>query len=369
MNTSFQELRIVLAAGGTGGHLFPAQALAEKLQERGHHVYLMTDERAERYGVKFPARSIHIVRSGTVQKHNVLQYAKTFGQLGLGVWESLRILRRIKPHLVIGFGGYPTVPPLMAASFLKIPLVLHEQNAVAGRANAMLAGRASCIAVSFERTRGFDDHLPKCVWTGNPVRQSILDHASYPYTMSQAGQPFNLVVFGGSQGARFFSQIMPKALQLMPETLRARLQITQQCRPEDLAIVREAYEDMALKANLGSFFVNLVDYMSDAHLIIARSGASTVAELGILGRPSILVPFPHSLDQDQAMNARILEEDGGALVLEQDTITPEKMADCIKTLMQQPEALASMARTTQKSGRKNAVQDLADVVERMAKAR
>ncbi len=365
-----KKLTCFLAAGGTGGHLFPAQALAEVLTARGHRVHLMTDDRAERYGVTFPAETIHVIRSATMTKRTPIAVAKTLNRLGQGVFQSLRILKKYKPDIIVGFGGYPTVPPLYGASLASIPLMLHEQNAVAGRANRMLAKKARSIATSFEITKGFEKAINADIrCTGNPVRLPILEGARQAYAPAMAGKAFKLLVFGGSQGARFFSDVVPQAIAFLPDNLRKRLEITQQCRAEDLMRVRDAYEDWGVSADLGSFFADLAQRMCDAHLIIARSGATTIAELSVMGRPSLLVPFPHSLDHDQAMNARILQQKEGAFVIDQDELSPLMLAEQLRKMMQSPDQLSQMAHNARQVGRPAAVIDLADMVEQSVQKR
>lgn len=374
MSTSGFEGSVMLAAGGSGGHLFPAFALAEELGRRGIAVDLMTDMRGDRYGTGFPARKIHQVPAATIAGANPLSAAKTIFTLAKGVSAARRILSEVKPSVVVGFGGYPSFPPIVAASLIGLPTALHEQNAVLGRANRMLARRVTAVATSFENVRLLEGAaVGKARLTGNPVRDAVLREAGKPYVRSAEGAPFYLLVFGGSQGARFFSEMVPPALRLLPAHLQARLSVIQQARPEDVDSVRQAYdgggEQPMIAAEVAPFFKNLPELMAACHLVIGRAGASTVAELTVLGRPSILVPLPHALDNDQLANATRLAEAGGAVCLEQGGITPASLATEIARAMEDPQRMAAAAEAAKGQGRPDAVERLADlVVELMAQS-
>jgi len=358
---------VLLAAGGTGGHLFPAEALAEALSKRGITVDLATDERAERYGKRFPARHIHIITSATVRGRGPVALARTTAALGLGTLQAWRLLARIRPAVVAGFGGYPTVPPLLAATLRKIPTVIHEQNAVMGRANRLLAPRVSTIATSFAEVGASVPHLAgKMVRTGNPVRPAVIA-AVKPFPAPTANGPFRLVVFGGSQGARIMADIAPPAIERLAAELRARLSVVQQAREEDLARVRDSYARASVTAEVAPFFTDLPSRIADGHLVVSRSGASTVAELAAIGRPSILVPLPHALDQDQAANAGVLERAGGALCLRQADFTPDRLAAEISALASAPQKLVAMARAAHSQGALEAAERLADLVAKLAR--
>lgn len=357
---------VILAAGGTGGHLFPAFALAQELGRRSIPVDLVTDMRGDRYGTDFPARAVYRVPSATLSKRSLLGAAQTASILARGIWAAYRLMASVKPAAVVGFGGYPAFPPLVAATLRGIPTALHEQNAVLGRANRLLLKRVSAIATSFERTKFLDGPaLAKARFTGNPVRDQVADWSTQSYHPPSAEGPFSLLVFGGSQGARFFSESVPAAIaQLLPET-RAQLFVVQQCRTEDLAQVESAYRDAGVRAHLATFFANLPEEMAKAHLVIGRSGASTVAELGVMGRPSILVPLPHAIDNDQLQNAQRLAESGGAWCIEQKELTPERLAGAIQRLRAQPHLLAEAAAAAKSQGRPDAVVRLADLVQEL----
>jgi UDP-N-acetylglucosamine--N-acetylmuramyl-(pentapeptide) pyrophosphoryl-undecaprenol N-acetylglucosamine transferase len=295
---------VLLAAGGTGGHLFPAEALAVALARRGVLVDLATDERATRYGDKFPARATHVIPSETVRARDFVSMARTFSVLGFGVAKAWRLIGRLKPAAVVGFGGYPTIPPLLAATLRRIPTVIHDANAVIGRANRMLAPRVTAIATTFPGVLDKEPTLAaKATHTGNPVRPAVTQAASVPYKALDAAGPLRVLVFGGSQGARIMADIVPAAVAQLDPLMRLELEIVQQAREEDVARVSAAYESVGVVgAEVAPFFPDLPARIAKAHLVISRSGASTVAELAAIGRPSILVPLPHALDQGRRRN-------------------------------------------------------------------
>ena len=363
------NLTVLLAAGGTGGHLFPAESLAAELGRRGHAVELATDERADRYGRAFPARAINIVPSATFKGRDPVSLARTLARLGWGTLSAFRLLGRIRPDVVVGFGGYPTFPPMIAAQLRRVPTILHEQNAVMGRANRALAGRVSRIALSFPATRMMGADAAKAVHTGNPVRDMVISAARVPYAVPTLDGEFRLLVFGGSQGARFFSEAVPPAIEKLDPTLRARLRIVQQARAEDAEAVSAAYARMGVAAEVAPFFVDLPARIAAAHLVLCRSGASSVGELAVIGRPSILVPLPGSLDQDQAANAAVLEAAGGGWPIRQAELTPERLAEELGKAMTDPEQLAEAAEAARAAGRADAVSRLADLVEEVARRR
>ncbi|MHB2167563.1 undecaprenyldiphospho-muramoylpentapeptide beta-N-acetylglucosaminyltransferase [Alsobacter sp. R-9] len=358
---------ILLAAGGTGGHLFPAQALASVLERRGAIVHLATDERASRYGGTFPAREIHEIPAATPSGRSPLGIAKAALTLGRGVLAAYGLIGRLRPAVVVGFGGYPTVPPVLAASLRGVPTVIHEQNGVLGRANRMLASRAGRIATGFSSVRSVPSNATgKLAQTGNPVRPAVLEAAAVPFDPSQPGGPLRLVVFGGSQGARVMSDIVPEAVALLSDDERKRLSIVQQAREEDLQRVRDTYARLGVDAEVSPFFRDLPAAIARGHLVVARSGASTVAELSVIGRPSILVPLPHSLDGDQAANAVTLEAGGAAEVIRQADFTPQRLANALKARLANPAGLTRAAEAARSAGIPDAAERLADLVLGMA---
>lgn len=357
---------ILLTAGGTGGHLFPAQALASELQRRGHTVELATDERADKYGSAFPARKVHLIASETLRGKSPVKLAKTALALLRGTLQSRAVIKSLKPEVVVGFGGYPTFPPMFAAKWTATPTILHESNAVMGRANKMLAEGATALATSLPLVNADPKMASKTEVTGNPVRDAVLEKAASPYPDLGSDDPFHLLVFGGSQGARFFSDCVPEALALLPDAAKQRLRLVQQCRPEDIDRVRAAYEAAGIKAELQSFFQDMPARIAQAHLVISRSGASTVSELTVIGRPSILVPLPGALDQDQLANAAGLQKAGGAWPVAQKDLTPQRLAEEISRLLAEPDLLKAAAAAALGEGKPDAVKRLADLVERVA---
>ena len=358
----------LVAAGGTGGHLFPAEALAHELGRRGHAVELVTDERAQRLRTKSAARRVHVVSSATFGSRSPSAVAATTARLGRGFLSALRIVRRTNPLAVIGFGGYPTLPPLFAARVLGRPTIVHEANAVAGRANRLLA-RFAQVATSFPDVKGFEDVRRPPVQTGLPVRPSVLEAAQRGYPAPDPDGDMRLLVFGGSQGARVFAERMTAACAAMPAGLRGRISITQQCRAEDLDDVRAAYADLGVTADLAIFFTDLPERIAAAHLVISRAGASTVAELATIGRPAILVPLPHALDQDQASNASALAGLGGGWRIDQADLTPERLASEIAALSLEPARLSRAAEAARQLARPDAAARLADLVEAVSQPR
>jgi UDP-N-acetylglucosamine--N-acetylmuramyl-(pentapeptide) pyrophosphoryl-undecaprenol N-acetylglucosamine transferase len=351
---------VLLAAGGTGGHLFPAEALADALAKRDAIVDLATDHRAAHF--KFPARNVHLVPSATLRARNPFAMARTAALLALGTAKAWVLVGRTKPNVVVGFGGYPTVPPLFAASLRGIPTVLHEQNGVMGRANRMLAPRVTAIGTGFRTLKNFNRHWQsKITFTGNPVRPLVIAAAATPYATPTDGK-LRLLVFGGSQGARVMAEIVPAAIERMNPDLRARLSIVQQARAEDLDDVRDTYVRLGVGSEIAPFFSDLPARMAAAHLVISRSGASTVAELSAIGRPAILVPLPHALDQDQLANAGVLEAAGGAICIAQADFTAERLTAEIAGLSNNPARLAQMAQAAKSAGTVDAAERLADLV-------
>lgn len=355
----------LLSAGGTGGHLFPAQALSVELAHRGHLVHLATDSRASRYADSFPCDDMHIIPSATISSKNPIKVIGAMWKLFKGMREAGRVIRKIRPDAVVGFGGYPTVPPLLAATQAGRPTVLHEQNGVMGRANKMLAGKVTAIAGGF-LPDGVGPHAAKIFITGNPVRPAVIEASKTEYQPSLADGAFNLVVFGGSQGAQFFGHTLPEALALLPKPLLGRINLMLQARQEDVEAAKAQCDGLGISSEISPFFDNMAGRIADAHLVISRSGASTVSELAAIGRPAILVPYPFALDHDQAANAQGMVDKGGAEVVVQADLTAEKMALMIKTRMNNPMDLAKTAANAKLAGKLEATSLLADMVEAIA---
>lgn len=358
---------ILLAAGGTGGHLFPAEALAVELIKRGYRVRLATDDRALRYSGLFTAEMTDVVPSETVRSRNPVALARTAIMLGYGLAVALKLVRRLKPAAVIGFGGYPTLPPLLAARMLGVPGIIHDANAVLGRANRFLSSRVNAIATSLPGVLDRDPALAgKTVTVGTPMRPAILAAAAVPYDAPQANGPLRLLVVGGSQGARVMSDIVPPAIERLEPALWSRLVLTQQVREEDMARVRAVYDRLKINAELAPFFADLPARLAQNHLVVSRSGAGTVAELAAIGRPSVLVPLPGAIDQDQYANAGVLADADGAIRIVQSEFTPDRLASDISALAAEPARLAAMAAKARSVGRLDAAERLADLVAKVA---
>jgi UDP-N-acetylglucosamine--N-acetylmuramyl-(pentapeptide) pyrophosphoryl-undecaprenol N-acetylglucosamine transferase len=358
---------ILLAAGGTGGHLFPAEALGVELIRRGLRVRLVTDSRALRYGGLFSKDMIDVVPSETMRGRSPWQFVRTGAMLAAGTAVAFQLVRRLKPAAVVGFGGYPTVPPLMAARLAGIPGIIHDANAVLGRANRFLSRHVSAIATSLPGVLDRDPDLAgKTTTVGTPMRPAVLAAAAAAYQPPEATGPFRLLVVGGSQGARVMSDIVPSAIERLEPALWNRLILTQQVREEDMARVRAVYARLKIHAELAPFFADLPARLASNHLIVSRSGAGTVAELAAIGRPSILVPLPGAIDQDQFANAGVLSVANGALRIAQADFTPTRLAAEISALAAEPERLAAMAASARAVGRLDAAERLADLVVKVA---
>ena len=355
---------IVLAAGGTGGHLFPAQALAEELNRRGYIIHLMTDERVRDYGKSFPAAETHIVPSATLSLSKPwLLPGRAFRLYG-GYRSARAILKKVKPLAVIGFGGYPSFPPILAAARLRIPSCVHDQNAVMGRANRVLAKWADAVASSFPDLKGLPPEAEKKLTiTGNPVRDIALKQKAAPYP---GFETFNLLVFGGSQGAQFFGEFMPKVFAAMTAEERRGIKLTQQVRPENMEAVKAAYRALDLDCDLNPFFMDMPQRIAEAHLVVCRSGASTIAELGVIGRPAIMVPLPHALDNDQLRNAESFAKAGAGWVHPQASLEPKAFAQFLTSLRSQQRQLQQAAAAALGHGKPDAAQRLADLAEKIA---
>jgi len=358
---------ILLAAGGTGGHLFPAEALGVELIKRGFRVRLATDSRALRYSGLFSGDMIDVVPSETVRRRTPWSLARTAIMLGYGTAVALKLVRRLRPAAVVGFGGYPTVPPLMAARLLGVPGIIHDANAVLGRANRFLSSRVNAIATSLPGVLDRDLSLAdKTTTVGTPMRPAILTAAAINYASPEPNGALRVLVVGGSQGARVMSDIVPGAIEKLDPALWSRLALTQQVREEDMERVRAVYDRLNIHAELAPFFSDLPARLASSHLVVSRSGAGTVAELAAIGRPSILVPLPGAIDQDQFANAGVLSQAGGALRIAQAEFTPDRLASDISALAVEPARLTAMAAAARTVGRLDAAERLADLVMKVA---
>ncbi len=354
---------VVIAAGGTGGHIFPAQSLAQELLRRGLEVVLMTDDRGQNFAQSFPGAKIVTVPSATFAGHGILGKGLAFGRLARGAIAAYLALGRIRPCVVVGFGGYPALPTMFAAARRGLPSVIHEQNAVLGRVNRWLSPAVTRIASAFPNLSHLDPLLQaRVTMTGNPVRSAVME-ARTPYRRPETGGRFNLLVFGGSQGARVFATLVPEAIGKLSEGLRRQIQIVQQCRPEDLETAKARYVALGIEARLAAFFDTMGTLLAEAHLVISRSGASTVTEECAMGRPALLIPYPFAMDDHQTANARQVEAAGAAWTFAEAGLTPEILAAKITELMTDPVLLETAAAKALSLGRSDAAQRLADLVE------
>ena len=356
--------RALLVAGGTGGHLFPALALREVLVRRGWIVHLATDPRVGELVAGVPAAEQHRIPSATFSLGSPMGALRASLRLLQGVHHSRKLLKRVRPAVVIGFGGYPTVPPAVAARLAQVPIIAHEQNAVVGRANRLLLRIGALLATGFKDPKSADRAI-RSVYVGNPVRKAVIQSVR-AYAAPKASEPFQLLVFGGSQGAHVFSKLVPEAIGQLPPENRWRITVVQQARPEDLKSTREAYVQLGIDAEIEPFFSDMGERLAEAHLVVSRAGASTVAELAAIGRPAILVPYPHALDHDQAENARVLSEAGGAWLVPEAELTPTELARRLSHLLENPGELALAASAARAEGRVDAAERLADLVEGVA---
>ncbi len=354
---------VVLAGGGTGGHVFPAQALAGELVGRGLRLALVTDRRGEGIGGAIPGLAVHRVRAGPLAGTHGARRLLGGANLALGTLQARRLLARLRPQAVVGFGGYASVPTMLAASFAGIPTAIHEQNALLGRANRILAARVDRIATSYQESEGLPAAAEtKVRWTGMPVRAAVVSARATPYPRIDAGVPTRLLILGGSQGATVFADVVPRAVGLMPERLRGRLRLAQQCRPEDVDRTHAAYAEIGVVAELSAFFDDAVERLAGAHLLVARAGASSVAEATAIGRPAILVPYPHAVDDHQSANAHALDEVGAAWLMPEGAFTPDALAARLESLFGLPETLEKAAACAYAAGRPDAAARLADLV-------
>lgn len=356
----------VLAAGGTGGHMVPAAALAAELVRRGHRVALVSDERGVRFPGLFDGVQTHILPAGRLAG-GPLGWIKAARAMLRGRAMAIELLRHFRPAAVIGFGGYPALPALLAAFHHKIPSAIHEQNAVLGRVNRLVAGRVSAIATSYaEVERLKDGYRGKTHLVGNPVRDSVIALRDKPYPLLEEDGIFRVLVTGGSQGASVLSQVVPDGLSLLPVNFRRRLQVTHQARIEDIDAARAKYAELSIAADLATYLPDLPEHLGWAHLVIARAGASTLAELTCAGRPAILVPLPSATDDHQTVNAREMTAAGGARTIDQRNFTPVELAKQMQRLGLDPAALQNAAARARSCGRPDAARDLADLVESLA---
>ena len=354
---------IVLAAGGTGGHVFPAEALAVELAARGCRLALFTDRRGGALGGRLDEFDTYRIRAGGIAGKSSVDRLMSTAEIGLGTMQAWQLLKQLGPAAVVGFGGYASVPTMMAATFAGTQTAIHEQNAVLGRANRLLAGRVDRIATAFEEVSPVPAGAEaKVVRTGMPVRPMVGALRDRVYPSLDGDSPLNILVFGGSQGAHVLSQVVPRAVGMLDPRFRDRLRVVQQCREEDIAAVRGQYDSLGINADLGPFFDDIPERYAAAHLVICRSGASTIAELTAIGRPAIMVPFPHAVDDHQAFNAHALDDAGGGWLMPETSFAADALATRLDSLFSLPKLLEKAAAAAKAAGAPDAVGTLADMV-------
>ena len=358
---------IVLSAGGTGGHMFPALALMEELLERGHKVSLITDKRGLAYHKIFKGIKIYQVGSASFTGKGFIGKLLSILRIISGIFEARSILKKLDVSAVVGFGGYPSFPTIRAALSIGIPTVLHEQNAVLGKVNRFMAKSVDAVALTFKNTDNVNWNRNKYTTvTGNPVRKEIVKIGNLYYPNLDEECIFRILVIGGSQGAKIFSEVVPQAISILPRASQQRLQITQQCREEDIEVVRALYEDMKIAVNLSTFIDDLPTCLRWTHLVIGRAGASTITELTAAGRPGIFVPYPHATDDHQTINTKEIMINGGGWVHHNNNFNAKILAKSLQRLIRNPSEVLTAAKAARKIGKPYAAKDLADIVERLA---
>ncbi|MEM9284806.1 MAG: undecaprenyldiphospho-muramoylpentapeptide beta-N-acetylglucosaminyltransferase [Pseudomonadota bacterium] len=358
-------MKLALAAGGTGGHMFPAQALAEEAKARGWSVLLLTDDRGDRYTEGFPLNQKLLLDAASPSARGIMAKVKAGVTLLAGIAKATSALRAYKADVVVGFGGYPSAPSMVAAQLLKLPTGVHEQNAVLGRANRLAARRAGFIAHGFPILEKLPETVGRIEQVGNPVRRAVLDAADTPFEPPEGGK-VNLLIFGGSQGASLFARVFAPAIASLPQPLRSRLIVTHQVN-DDLSGETEAiYERAGVEAEIAPFFKDLPARIAGAHLVIARSGASSVAELAVIGRPALLIPLKIAMDDHQTVNAQVLTKAGAAELIHEDDLSRRSALSALSKLLGHPEDLTRMAEAAKGRMEAGAAQTLADLVAELA---
>ncbi len=354
---------LVIAAGGTGGHMFPAQALAEEMLRRGWRVKLSTDPRGARYTGGFPHTvQVEVVNSGTFARGGLMAKLRVPFRIMMGALSARRSMKRDRPAAVVGFGGYPAIPAMLAAGSLKVPRLIHEQNGVLGRVNKRFAPKVDVVACGI-----WPAILPEEVdgiHVGNPVRRAVMDKHAVGY-ITPGDWPMSILAIGGSQGARILSETMPQAVALLPNDIKAQLRVVQQAREEDVEACEAAYAQAGVRAEVSPFFRDIPRHMAEAQLVVSRAGASSVADISIIGRPSILVPLAIAMDDHQTANARGLAGAGGAIVIPEKELTAISLAKCITTVLQDADGAAKMAQAALTQAKPDATEQLANLVEKM----
>ena len=366
-----KSFTVVLATGGTGGHLFPALALAEHVRQNGGEAIFITNPMPQSLNDRIKVYPHYVVSAGSSAKKGVWSPVTSLIKNGFGFLKAWKYLRKIKPDAVVGFGGFASAPTLGAALMRKNVIILHEQNAVLGRCNLMFFNGASGLALSFDDTARMPKKKkaskPKIVTIGNPVRDEFKGAA--PYAVQEKSQKLHLLAVGGSLGAAAFAAYVPAAVKCLPEELRNRLRITQQARPEQCESLRKSYADLGIEANIESFFIGVGDLMKESDLIISRAGASSIAEISVVGRASILIPFPRSAHNHQKLNAEAMQKNEAALLLEEKKLTPEQLANALRDLLENDEKRVAFAKSARGLSKPNAGKALYDLTQSFIKSK
>jgi UDP-N-acetylglucosamine--N-acetylmuramyl-(pentapeptide) pyrophosphoryl-undecaprenol N-acetylglucosamine transferase len=357
---------VVLAAGGTGGHVYPAESLASEMLTRSFRLVLITDRRGDAYGGVLGDLDTYRILAGGVAGKSVVSKIKSVFEIVFGFWQARKILTHLNPCVVVGFGGYASVPTIAAASFGSYKTAIHEQNAIFGRANRLLAPRVDRVITCFDEIELVPANvLKKIIQSGMPVRAQIIAQRETPYPKLNATSLIHLLILGGSQGARILSDVVPQAIIDLPDQFKVRIKITQQCRPEDLDRVRKKYSDAKIEADLSTFFNDVPERMVKAHLVIGRSGASTVAEALVIGCPSIMVPYMYAIDDHQTKNAHAVDEAGAGWLIAENFFTPASLSARLENLLSIPHTLNKAAACAKVAGRPDAAKRLADIIEEL----
>lgn len=354
---------VVLAAGGTGGHVFPALALAKKLLDEGYDVTLACDVRAKRYCQATEGLHIRVVQSAS-PSGSLIKKLWAGIKLTIGAVQALLLLSKLKPKAVVGFGGYPSFPTVVAAIAMKVRVIIHEQNAVLGKVNRVLLKYVQQLAVSYQNTQHVaETYRDKVVKVGMPVRQAIRDFSDTAYTAPKEGDPIKILVIGGSQGASVFAKLLPEAIGLLPEGIRARLHITHQVRSEDIEQVKGAYDGLPVKYEVAPFFENVAELMAQSHVVVTRAGASSVAEIVAMARPAIFIPFRYATDNHQMENAKELAQAKAAIVHDEQEVSAETLAIDMQTVFESPEKLEVMHQALRSLQTDKPLEDLVGLIE------
>ncbi|MFQ3360517.1 MAG: undecaprenyldiphospho-muramoylpentapeptide beta-N-acetylglucosaminyltransferase [Alphaproteobacteria bacterium] len=362
-NYSSKNKKIIIVAGGSGGHVFPSIAVIDELIDSSFEILMITDKRGLNYKNLFPNITIRVIESDTPFGKNNLKKILFLFKIIPGLLLSFWILLKFSPRLIIGFGGYPSFPPIMIAYLLRIPIIIHEQNLIMGRANRFLGNLAKKILISQKDTKNIlPKHYNKTLLVGNPIRKEICRLRSTHAPLYEHTNKFNILIFGGSQGASIFSNLIPLSLSLLPSELRSNINIVQQVVKKDLSLLEEKYKELSIPAKIETFFDNLPLYMHEADIIISRAGATSIDEFRVIGKPSILIPLSHSIDNDQYINAKKLENDGACILVEEKDLNEKFLSNQINYFYNNREVLTKMSLAAYATGNTSAAKNVANLI-------